>query len=219
MKVLVVAPHMDDEVLGVGGTIKKRSLNGDIVTVCIATEGRPPYYSSEFTEKEKDECRKAHEILGVRKTDFLGIPTITAEDIPLRNLYLRVLGEVERTCPDEIYIPFANDMHIEHRTIADACMYACRPTKGKIARIYAYEVMSETGWNADCISGGFMPNVFEDITETMKYKIEALEAYKSQEQIKPKARSVYAIDSLAGYRGTLVCKEKCEAFMLVREIK
>ena len=48
MKVLVIAPHPDDEILGVGGTMAKRSAKGDEVYVCVVTKGCPPLFNEEF---------------------------------------------------------------------------------------------------------------------------------------------------------------------------
>ena len=51
MKVLVIAPHPDDEIIGVGGTIAKRVKSGDSVYVCIVTKGIPPLFDSKFIEQ------------------------------------------------------------------------------------------------------------------------------------------------------------------------
>ena len=53
MRVLVIAPHPDDEIIGVGGTIAKRAKSGDEVYVCVVTKGGPPLFNPEFIEGEK----------------------------------------------------------------------------------------------------------------------------------------------------------------------
>ena len=48
MRVLVVAPHPDDEIIGVGGTIAKRVKSGDEVYVCVVTKGIEPLFEKDF---------------------------------------------------------------------------------------------------------------------------------------------------------------------------
>ena len=82
MKVLVFAPHPDDEVLGVGGTMAKRAANGDEVYVCVVTKGTAPIFESDFIEKGREECRKADRFLGVKETIFLDFPAAMLETVP-----------------------------------------------------------------------------------------------------------------------------------------
>ena len=65
MRVLVVAPHPDDEIIGVGGTIAKRVRAGDEVYVCIVTKGQESMFKRELIEQGREECRKADAKLGV----------------------------------------------------------------------------------------------------------------------------------------------------------
>lgn len=64
MKVLVIAPHPDDEVLGVGGTIARHNAQGDSVTVCIVTKGQPPLFPKEGYKETRAEAARAHKCLG-----------------------------------------------------------------------------------------------------------------------------------------------------------
>ena len=59
MIVLVIAPHPDDEIIGVGGTIAKRVKTGDEVYVCIVTKGMEPIFPKEYVEQGRSECRAA----------------------------------------------------------------------------------------------------------------------------------------------------------------
>ena len=70
-KVLIIAPHPDDEVLGAGGIIKKFSDEDCEVYILVITKGTPKYYSNEKIENIRLEALKAHEILGVKETVFL----------------------------------------------------------------------------------------------------------------------------------------------------
>ena len=68
MKVLVIAPHPDDEILGVGGTVAKRAAHGDEVYVCVVTKGGEPLFRDDFIAQGRRECREADAFLGVRET-------------------------------------------------------------------------------------------------------------------------------------------------------
>ena len=93
MKVLVVAPHPDDEIIGVGGTMAKRTAKGDEVYVCIVTKGVPPIFNVDFIEQDRRECREADRLLGVKETIFLDFPAVMLETVP-RFEFNGKIGEV-----------------------------------------------------------------------------------------------------------------------------
>ena len=118
------------------------------------------------------------------------------------------------------YIPHRGDMQIDHQMVVDAAMVAVRPRgKNYPKRIYAYETLSETGWNIPNTINEFIPTVYEDITETFELKISSLDVFKSQLAPFPAARSIGAIEALAKFRGATVSVDAAEAFSLIREIK
>lgn len=220
MKVLVIAPHPDDEILGVGGTIKKRSKIGDEVYVCIVTKGYKPLFDEELIQMGREEAKIADKMLGVKETFFLDFPAVMLETVPRYEFNEKISEIVQKIQPDEIYIPHRGDMQIDHQMVVDAAMVAVRPKhKHKIKRVYAYETLSETGWNIPNQQNEFIPNVYEDITETLKDKLESMRIFKSQLGEFPEARSIGALDALAKYRGAIVGVKAAEAFILIREIK
>ena len=220
MKILVFAPHADDEVLGVGGTIAKRAADGDSVYVCVVTCGQPPLYTEERTKEMQRECREADAILGVKKTIFLNFPAVMLESIPRYELNEAIMDVTKQIAPDEVYIPHRGDMQLDHKMIVDACMVALRPKyKHIVKRIYAYETLSETGWDIPNTTNEFIPTVYEDISKTLPIKLKAMELFKVQLGEFPEARSLGAIDALAKFRGSIVNIQAAEAFSLIREIK
>ena len=221
MKVLVFAPHPDDEILGVGGTIAKRSASGDEVYVCVITKGVPPVFTNpEFIEKGRSECRKADALLGVKETLFLDFPAAMLETVPRYTFNDALCQVVQKIKPDEVYIPHRGDMQIDHKMVVDAAMVALRPKYAHmVKRIYAYEVLSETGWDVPNTVNEFIPTVYENISETLGKKIEAMHIFESQLAEFPAARSLGAIEALAKFRGATVNACAAEAFSLIREIK
>lgn len=212
MKVLVFAPHNDDEVLGVGGTISKYARAGHSVTVCEVTSG-PKY------KMMQEEARRAHQILGVENSIFLNLPVVklkTLEPAEINSAVAKVLNEVQ---PDIVFIPFIGDMHLDHREVTESVLVAVRPlSNSSVKTVYMYETLSETGWNIPNDERSFIPDTWIDITETIETKIEAMKCYRSQIKEYPNPRSPEAIKALAMYRGSTVSVAYAESFMLIRNI-
>ena len=220
MRVLVIAPHPDDEIIGVGGTIAKRAKAGDEVYICVVTKGRLPLFDPEFIEQGRRECREADAKLGVKETIFLDFPAVMLETVPRYEFNGKIAEVVQGIKPEEVYIPHRGDMQIDHQMVVDAAMVAVRP-RGKEypKRVYAYETLSETGWNIPNSVNEFIPTVYEDISNYIDTKLEAMRVFESQLAPFPAARSIGAIESLARFRGATVSVDAAEAFSLIREVK
>ena len=220
MRVLIIAPHPDDEILGCGGTIAKRVAEGHDVFVCVATKGCEPLFPSVQVNRVREECRNADSSLGVKETTFLDFPAAMMEQVPRHKLNDALSSIIQRVKPDEVYIPHRGDMQLDHKMIVDAAMVALRPKyEHVIKRIYAYETLSETGWDIPNTVNEFVPTVYEDISETLEKKLQAMNLFQSQLAEFPAARSLGAIEALAKYRGATVNVMAAEAFSLIREIK
>ena len=219
-KVLVFAPHPDDEILGCGGTMIKHIDAGDEVYVCIVTKGTLPLFEPEGVEKTRAEARTCHQHIGIKKTFFLDFPAVLIDKENRYEINGKILDVIMEVKPDEVYIPHWGDMQKDHQIVADACMVALRPKyEPKVKRIYSYETMSETAWNEPNVQKEMIPNVFVDITESLDKNIEALEYFETQLSPFPDARSLEAVVALSKYRGALMHVKAAEAFMLIRDIR
>ena len=218
-RVLVVAPHPDDETLGVGGTIAKYSAQGDEVFVLIVSGHLPPIYSRKAYEETVSEAYSAFSFLGVEKSEFLEIPATMIGDQPLHELNARISKVVNDFNPHIVLCPYP-DRHIDHRLVFDSVMVATRPVGvGKdIEIVAAYETLSETHWNAPHIEPNFTPNWVVDISDHISKKLNALECYKSQISEFPGPRSIEAVEALAKFRGTQAGFSFGEGFHIVRMI-
>lgn len=218
-KVLVIAPHPDDEVLGCGGIIAKNINENNEVYVCVVTKGVEPLFSEEDEASDRRQCLEVHKYLGIKDTFFLDLPAAMLSGVPTYQLNGKIAEAINAVKPDELYIPFKGDMHLDHKLIADACMVACRPRSDKpIKKVYAYETLSETGWDTPTPENTFIPNVYVDISEYLDTKVKAMEKYSNQIMEYPSPRSAEGIKALAMYRGSTVNKKYAESFMLIREI-
>lgn len=219
MNILVVAPHPDDEVLGCGGTIAKYADNGDDVYVAIVTKGEEPLFKVEQVVDVRNECLKADRVLGVKETIFMDFPASMIENVPRYKFNEAFIQLIQRIRPDIVYIPHRGDMQLDHKMVVDAAMVALRPKyKHVVKRIYAYETLSETGWDIPNVTNEFIPNVYNNISKFMDKKIEAMQMFKTQLSAYPNARSLKAVEALAMYRGATVNMNAAEAFSLVREL-
>lgn len=219
MNILVIAPHADDEVLGVGGTISRYVSEGNNVYICIATKGYEPPFSNILSEQVLKESERCHKLLGVKQTYYLDYPSAMLETIDRNKLNEKLLNVVNLVEPDIVFIPHFGDMQKDHEIIAKAAMVVLRPKyKHEISMIYSYETLSETEWNIPHVTNAFIPNVYVDISEFLTMKVEAMEQYQSQLFSFPHPRSLEAIKALAKYRGSTINVNAAEAFALIRQI-
>ena len=218
-RVLVIAPHPDDEVLGAGGTIARLSDAGAEVVVGIVTKGAPPLFAEAAVEEVRCEAQAAHAHLGIARTVFLSQPAARLDEVPHYRLN-QALGELLRAvAPDTLLLPFVGDIHLDHQLIFLSGLVAARPRGIDCPRrILCYETLSETNWNAPLISPTFAPNVFVDVSAQLERKLEAMSLYRSQQRDFPHERSLATIRALAMLRGSTVHRTAAEAFMLVRQV-
>jgi len=217
--IMVVAPHPDDEVLGVGGTIARLASEGAEVHVVIITRGYPPLYTHERVLQTRADAEKAHSILGVRKTVYLDFPAAGLDTVSHREVNGRLLEIIDAVQPDIMFIPFSGDIHFDHTLTAQSCLVCARPNrKTNLSAVYMYETLSETNWNAPYVAPTFSPNFFVDITEYMDTKLSALASFSLQLRLRPHERSIEAVRALATLRGSTVFRPYAEAFLLVRQV-
>lgn len=218
-KVLVVAPHPDDETLGCGGTLLKHRQQGDqihwlIFTQMIGLSG----VTEERIQTREREIEQVVEAYGFQSVEHFDYPTTKLDTFPL-DIIIRDISEVlNRIQPEIIYLPYRGDIHSDHRVVFDSVV-AC----GKwfrypfIQKILVYETLSETDFalNPDLI--GFRPNVFVNIENFLQNKIEIMNIFQSEISDFPFPRSNEAIRALAQYRGQMSGFKAAEAFMLLKE--
>lgn len=214
MRVLVFAPHNDDEVLGVGGTMAKYAREGHEVYVCEVTAWLE---QMERTKKLQAQAREAHAILGVKESIFLNLPVVALKDMPSYKINGVFRDAVQQIKPDIAFVPHIGDIHLDHQETAKAAMVALRPLENpQLKAVYAYETLSETEWNIPNSANAFLPNTWSDITDTMPLKLKAMECFTWQLKQFPHPRSLEAMEALSRLRGSTVGVHHAEAFSLIR---
>jgi LmbE family N-acetylglucosaminyl deacetylase len=219
-KILVIAPHPDDEVLGCGGLIKKASERGDEVYVLVISRGTPKFYSDDKILNVRNEAMKAHKILGVTETAFLDFHAPELDVTNKAEISREISKFISQWNVSELYLPHRGDIHHDHRAVFESALVAARPVGNyTVKNIYAYETLSETEWAPPFGDDAFIPTHFENIENQIQYKLEAMQCFKSQVRPFPSTRSLETIEALAKFRGATVGFLRAEAYMTIRTIQ
>ncbi len=218
-KILIVAPHPDDEVLGCGGVMKRFSDEGDSVFVLVATRGTPRKYSDEGIAIGRTQAHTAHALLGVQETIFFDFFAPELDTVRQSDISDAILELIQRLQIDTIFVPHRGDIHNDHRVIFNATLVAARPVGNyTVKSIFSYETLSETEWAHPFGDDAFIPDFFVNISNTIKYKLDAMACYTRQLRNFPNPRSLEALEALATFRGSTVSVARAEAFMTIRNI-
>jgi len=211
MKVLIVAAHPDDEVLGVGGTILRHKACGDEVYVCVMTKAFAPSWTKEYMATKLLEQKKVDKLLGIKKRFNLDLLTTQLNSIPHGELNRKINAVIEKINPQIVYTHFEYDLNYDHTLTYRACMVSCRPPKR--IKLLCFETLSESEWNNKTL----VPNYWVEIGRFIEKKIKAFKIYRSEVKNVPHPRSEEGLRALARKRGGEICVEYAEAFMLVKD--
>jgi LmbE family N-acetylglucosaminyl deacetylase len=223
-KILIVAAHPDDEVLGCGGTVARLVKEGCQAYTLILGEGitsRDEKRDREKRDKEihklKEQAKKANEIIGVEEVFIYDFPDNRFDTIPLLDI-VKVIEKVKNDIkPNIIFTHYEKDLNVDHQITYKAVITAARPIVGEsVKEIYSFEIPSSTEWNFPL---SFSPDVFFDISETIDIKIKALEEYKTELRAYPHPRSLEGIKTNAESWGIKIGVKYAEVFKCVRIIK
>ena len=218
--ILVVAAHPDDEVLGCGGYIANQVKSGDEVLVTFLSDGvssRQGNLGLQEIEARRHAASLAAKVLGVSDVSFGDFPDNKLDAVPLLEIIKSIEAVVERVQPSIVITHFGGDLNIDHRIVNQAVLTACRPTVDQVVKqIMFFEVSSSTEWQVPTEGEAFVPNWFEDISQTLELKVKALLMYEHELREWPHPRSVKAIEHLAHWRGASCGVDAAEAFVLGR---
>jgi len=221
-KILVVAAHPDDEVLGCGGTIARHNKQGDDVTVLIMSDGvnsRNSDLQVQNIEERRKCAQQASKILGVHDLIMLSYPDNKMDTIALLEVVKDIENVMDNINPDVIYTHSASDVNIDHQLVNDAVVTACRAVPNQsVKQLLFFEIPSSTEWRPPITGRVFQPNWFTDITVTFQIKIDALSVYSDELRNFPHPRSLKAVEHLACWRGACSGVMAAEAFELGRLI-
>ena len=225
-RILIVAAHPDDEVLGCGGTISRLAREGHEVYIAILGEGvtsryeKPEQADRLLVKSLQERCRKVSSILNAKELFLYELPDNRFDTIPLLDVVKIVEALIKRLNPQVIYTHYGGDLNIDHGITFRAVMTAARPLRGSSVRdIYTFETPSATEWGFQKFGPVFAPNVFMDISGTLEKKLKAIQLYESEVREFPHPRSSDALRAIARRWGSVAGLEAAEAFELVRAVR
>lgn len=211
-RILVLAAHPDDEILGAGGALALAAGNAQAIRIWIATDGGRQEGSEsvpDYGMRRREESRRAAEALGLEPPSFGSLPDreLGAQAV---GLAAEIRKLVEEFRPDLVFCPSPVEIHPDHRILAETAygeLAASRPTDADhgayaFLRLAFYE-----------ISHPLLPNALVDISTVAHLKKNALGAYVTQQAVRDYAG---AVGGLNAYRRlTLEGRGPVEAFRVV----
>jgi LmbE family N-acetylglucosaminyl deacetylase len=193
-RLLVVAPHMDDDVIGPGGTLALHRQKESSINVVFCAAGATP----EQDATRKAEARAAAELMSFERVEWLDLPegSLSPNERALASGLARLIEEIR---PAQLFCPYPADHHRDHSAVALALASAIEQTAWS-GEVWSYEVWSPL-W----------PNVAVDITSVTDIKRKAIDVYASQ------VAGLHYTEGTLGlnrYRGLRVYVDYAEAFFV-----
>ena len=226
-KVLIIACHPDDEILGCGGFLDKYKNQYKFKVIFLA-EGS----SCRYKDKVKYELNINRDIASRQNSAIKALKLFSISDVSFFNHACGQLNKVPQTIlnkiiedqiqifrPNIIFTHSNKDLNLDHQTIVKSVLVATRPTsiKNIVSEIYSFEILSSTEWN---FLNKFKPNYFVSMSKkNILNKWNALKCYKSEIQKKPHPRSLFGIETLAKYRGLQCGSNFAESYEIIRSFK
>ena len=208
----MISAHPDDEVVGMGATIKKLSLTNKI-WLCVVSEGASAQYSDKkMIEVRRDACKKSSKILGISKIQFLDYPDMRLDSVSHLEINKELEKIIRKLKPTIVYSPPSHDLNKDHQKVFESSLVVTRPLVSSVKSLLCYELPGP-------VREPFRPTIYENVEKEFSYKIKGFKMYKSEIMKFPHPRSINAIENLAIYRGTQSGLRKAEAFELVHSIK
>jgi len=204
-RILILAPHTDDGEFGCGGTIAKMIADGhDVYYAAFSAcqQSVLPQFPSDILITE---VKAATKVLGIKPENLIlfdyDVRTFGYHRQEILDDLIKLRAEI---APDIIFMPEKNDVHQDHKTIAEEGLRAF-----KFSSVLSYELP----WNNITFTTSSFIHLSE---EDVKIKIEALKAYQSQAH-RPYSDEDF-IRSMARIRGVQIGGKYAEAFDVVRWI-
>ncbi len=230
-KILVVAAHPDDEILGCGAAMAKHAAHGDHLALVIVADGvtsrtydpqRPMSRQEELKSNSRAIDRRTKEvyqaamILGLKKENvcFLNLADQRLDNYLLLDIVKQIESIKDRFLPSIVYTHFWDDLNLDHQIVCRSVLTAFRPKPGREnADVLHFEIPESTYLSVPGRKDAFNPNHYVDVRETFSLKLKALVSYESERRIYPDFRSAEFVEKLGRKRGQEFQVEFAEAFV------
>jgi LmbE family N-acetylglucosaminyl deacetylase len=224
-RILVIAAHPDDDILGCGGTLLKAARDGADIRVVFLAEGsscrfdgdkiRSPEALAAIAQRTSM-AMAALNHLGITDCVFHDLPCGRLDGVPMIELGKIVERHVQSFKPDCLLTHSEIDANLDHRLCLQAVLQATRPGSAcSVPTVMSFEIPSSTEWR---FVESFRPTLFVDIEGEIDDKLKAFNFYDSEMRAFPFPRSDQGLRAIASVRGMQAGKKYAEAFQIVRAI-
>lgn len=215
-KILVIAAHPDDELLGCGGICINHSDNGDSVRAVIMCEGESMRYG-DGSVNQTAYIEKAAKIIGFDKIYHLKMKDQHLDSLSLVDIITPLEKIIMDYQPTIIYCQSGTDINKDHQLLFEAACVALRPVNHFVNKFYTFYTPSSSEWG---YNSQFQPNYWFELSQKeMDRKIAAFECYLSENKMYPHPRSSKSLKNMAEFFGNQSDMFYAEVFHLVREVK
>ncbi|AOP33688.1 hypothetical protein A0128_07430 [Leptospira tipperaryensis] len=222
-RILVIAAHPDDDVLGCGAFIYKHRDNFEFRIIFIGEGSTCRFDLDKISSAEAlkqieirtSSAKKSLQVLGVKNYKFYDLPCGRLDQVPIIDINKIIENEIRIFRPETVLTHSETDVNNDHRIVYRSLAMAARPVWPDCdVNIVSFEVLSTTEWN---LTDPFVPNLFEEISEEcLRKKWEALECYYTEIKEFPYPRSFVGLETLAKYRGMQSGLKLAEAYRIIR---
>lgn len=223
-KIMLVAAHPDDELLGSAGTLLLFKKKGYKIKIIFLSDGESSREVGKkklykLINKRKKQAIKISKLCKFEEPVFAEFPDNRLDTVPILKIVKFIENEIRKYKPEILITHNENDLNIDHKLAFKSVITATRPsTKTFIKSIYCFETPSSTENNFSRLKVNFNPNLYFDISKFLNKKIKLLKIYKDEIKTYPHSRSLEGIKVLAKYRGTQIGVKYAEAFYLLRKL-
>lgn len=220
MRVLILAAHPDDEVLGAGGTIARHVREGDQVHIAVLCEGATVRYGADRVAEVDEQFHRAAAVLGVERLSLFGLPDQRLDTLPISEVAAPIEELLSGFAPERVYTHFGGDVNRDHQITAEATAVAARPYVAPVVGEVLMFGSASISWGTTHFAHRpFDPTVFVDISDTLEVKLEAMAAYTTEAREYPHPRSPKALRAEARYWGSRINRTAAEAFVPLRIVR
>ncbi len=217
-KILIVSAHPDDEVIGMGGTMKKHQKAGDELYWLIMTDAAGEQWSDAYRAQKEKEVKLVADFFRIKKVFRAGFPAMALNTISTADMCEAVTKSLEETKASIVYSPPPKDINTDHANVFDAVRVAVRGLPSSYVKEFiAYEIPTTTRFCDD--TSFFVPNCYVDISKEIKEKVRALNVYKTEVRAFPHPRSPQGLEIAARERGLALGVECAEAFKIIKSVR
>lgn len=179
-RILVIAPHADDEVFGMGGTILKAVENGHEVLVLVCVSGTIRFeHSGKFVDRRRREKEFADVCAAMGASGEMApfMEDAALDTVPQHQIIAHIEGVQDRFLADTWYIA-GPSYHQDHRAVFTAALAAARPSRARGPKSVLLYELPLYAWTWD--AWRFTPHLYEDVSRFIDRKIEICKLYESQ---------------------------------------